>query len=147
MLSFRQYLIEYEVDRSSTTKNLPSFKGLQGPSISDSAWKHANTLWMHFEGIADPQFLKELKYKRGQFVKHPIDMSSDEVIKHFEASKKYVPERYHAEMQIALDALILSDPIANIELQNMGGVKGTSKERKSGPARNLQRLRRQRAKP
>ena len=147
MLSFKQFLLEYEVDPSITNKNLPSSKDLQGPSISDELRNHANTLWIYFEGIGDPEFLKGLKYKRGQNVKHPMDMSSDELIKHFEASKKYVPEKHHKEMQNALDGMILYDPMANIELQNMGGVRGTGNETRNSPASNLKKLRRQRSKP
>lgn len=147
MLSFKQFLLEYEVDPSITRRNLPSSKGLQGPSISDELRKHANTLWVHFAGIGNPEFLKELKYKRGQNVKYTMDMSSEELIKHFEVSKKYVPEKYHREMQDALNGMILYDPMANIELQNMGGVQGTGNETRNSPASNLKKLRRQRSKP
>ena len=76
-----------------------------------------------------------------------MDMSSEELIKHFEVSKKYVPEKYHREMQDALNGMILYDPMANIELQNMGGVQGTGNETRNSPATNLKKLRRQRSKP
>ena len=147
MLSFRKFLLEYEVDTSITRRNLPSSEDLQGPSISDELRNHANTLWIYLEGIGDPEFLKGLKYKRGQNVKHPMDMSSEELIKHVEASKKYVPEEHHEKMQNALNGMILYDPRANLELQNMGGVQGTGNETRNSPATNLTRLRRQRSKP
>lgn len=124
MLSFRKFLLEYDVD--SLFRGIPMPKKVR-PSLSTgnvirSSDKMRDILArLHKEGK-----LNTLGYKPFDVVEPPHMMDQTELERHRSAAEQHLTGSERMELNAAAQELVLTDPLSNVELQNIGGVRGTN---------------------
>jgi len=125
MLSFKRFLLEYDVDADRRKQSLPSFKGLRGPSISKNLYNQRDFFLDHLDDLHRKGLMSDLFYDPSDSIMDPLVMSSEDLLDHLNHAKKHLPDYIHDDLDFAVDTIILHNPMDNLTLQNKGGVKGT----------------------
>lgn len=126
MLSFKKFLLEYNVDSIIRGVPIPKTEKVK-PSLSTgnvlkSSDKMRDILArLHREGKLDA-----LGYKPFDVIEPPHMMDQEELERHRAEAAKHLSGSTEMELNSAAQELVLTDPMANVELQDFGGVRGTN---------------------
>ena len=153
MISFKQFLLEYDVDqfvRGMSPRELGYSEKMATktkpvrPSISGSIGRADTKMLSVLRRLHQEGKLAQIGYHPSTDLPVPSKMTQGDLellrshaAKHLEGSEKL-------EFNQAAHILVVSDPRANIELQDLGGVRGTNPQgrgseesRRGGAGQNL----------
>lgn len=153
MISFKQFLLEYDVDqfvRGMSTRELGYDEKMATenapvrPSISKSVMRANSKMLSVLRRLHQEGKLTQIGYHQSTDLPVPSKMTQGDLELLRSHAAQHLDGFEKLEFNQAANILVVSDPIANIELQNMGGVRGTNPQgkgseesRRGGAGENL----------
>lgn len=153
MLSFKHFLLEYDVDQFVRGMS-PSELGYSEkmatkyapvrPSISRSVVRANSKMLSVLRRLHQEGKLTQIGYHPSTDLPVPSKMTQGDLELLRSHAAKHLKGSEESEFNLAAHILVVTDPRANIELQNMGGVRGTNPQgrgseesRRGGAGENL----------
>jgi len=136
MLSFRQFLLEYDFDQffrgvSPSEMGYEKNNGPVRPSISKTVNRANSKILSILRRLQQDGKLTQIGYHPSADLPLPSEMSQGELELLRSHAVEHLKGAEEMEFNHAAHELVASDPIANIILQNLGGVQGTVNKKDS----------------
>lgn len=153
MISFKQFLLEYDVDRLvrgmspnelGYSERMATEYAPVRPSISRSVVRANSKMLSILRRLHQEGKLTQIGYPPSTDLPVPSKMTQGDLELLRSHAAKHLGGSEESEFNKAADILVVTDPIANEELQNLGGVRGTNPQgeeseesRRGGAGQNL----------
>lgn len=124
MLSFKKFLLEYDVD--SLFRGIPMSKKVRPSLSTGNVIRSSDKMRDILARLNKEGKLNTLGYKPFDVIEPPHMMDQEELERHRSEAEQHLTGSERMELNAAAQELVLTDPLSNIELQNMGGVRGTN---------------------